>query len=91
MSGWVRKLITECYKIAHKDVAELQGTSTHAIRGMAASLAFKGGADLEDVLTACSWASHTTFTSFYLKDIALSENDKLSLGPLAVAQRVINN
>ena len=90
VSGWIRKLITECYQIAHKDVAELQGTSTHAIRGMAASLSFKWGADLEDVLEACSWASHTTFTEFYLKDISLSDNDKLSIGPLAVAQRVIN-
>ena len=41
------------------------------VHSMAASLAFKGGVSLDQILSACFWKSHdTTFTSFYLKDVA---------------------
>ena len=90
ISGWVRKLIQECYRCASSDVAELQGTSAHTIRGMAATLAFKGGVDLEDVLKACGWSNHSTFMDFYLKDLTMIQGELLKLGPLSVAQHVIN-
>jgi len=89
ISGWIRKLITYCYQNASEDTLQLAGTSTHAIRGMAASLAFRGGADLEEVLRACSWQSQTTFTDFYLKDVSVVQGDMSRLGPLAVAQHIV--
>jgi len=89
ISGWIRKLICYCYANASADTLELAGTSTHAIRGMAATLAFRGSADLEDVLSTCSWASQTTFTDFYLKDVSVVQGDLSRLGPLSVAQHVV--
>jgi len=89
ISGWMRKLICFCYQNASEDTLELAGTSAHAIRGMATSLAFRGGADLEEVLRACSWQSQTTFTDYYLKDVSVVQGELSRLGPLAVAQQVI--
>jgi len=56
---------------------------------MAASLAFRGGADLEEVLRDCSWQSQTTFTDYYLKDVSVVQGELSRLGPLAVAQQVV--
>ena len=89
LSGWIRKLLQFVYTSAGKDVADLANLSTHAIRGMAASLAFRGNMDMEDVLRACSWKSHNTFTSFYLKDLSEIQSDLFRLGPLVAAQRVV--
>jgi len=88
VSGWIRKLLTYIYKNAKDDTLRLAGTSTHAIRGMAATLAYRGGVDLEEVLRACSWSSQTTFTDFYLKDVSVVQDNLSALGPLAVAQSV---
>jgi len=64
ISGWMRKLITYVYSHASDETLTLAGTTTHAIRGMAASIAFRGGVDVEELLRACHWTSHTTFTDF---------------------------
>ncbi len=90
ISGWVRKLIIHCYRFADDQTASLSGTSTHAIRGLAASLAFRGTASLEDVLSACSWKSHNTFTSHYLKDVSGIMGGLHRLGPLVAAQSVVH-
>ena len=50
-----------------------------------ASLAFKGSVDMEDILSACSWEFHSTFTDFYLRDIALLTGLH-HLGPIIAAQ-----
>ena len=48
----------------------------HDLRSMSASLAFKGGVSLEQVLGSCYWKSHNTFTTFYLKDVAWQSTDQ---------------
>jgi len=90
ISGWIRKLICFCYQHASAETLELAGTSTHAIRGMAASLAFRGGADMDEILCACSWQSQTTFTEFYLKDVSVIQGELSRLGPLSVAQQILH-
>ena len=62
------------------------------IRSMVASLAFKGGVSLDQILGACFWKSHTTFTSFYLKDVAWKskEGSEYSLGSVVSAQHIVN-
>ena len=90
ISGWMRKLITYAYQHADEDTAKLLSTSTHAIRGMASSLAFKGSASLEEVLGACSWKSHSTFTSHYLKDMSGISEGRYSLGPIVAARTIVN-
>ena len=89
ISGWIRKLIFICYDTAHPFAAKMTGTSTHAIRGMAASMAYSGSVDIQDILNACSWKSHNTFTSHYLKDISIFQEGLLRVGPVVAAQRVV--
>ena len=89
ITGWIRKLIRFSYECVDDASARLLGTSVHAIRGLAATLAFKGSAPLEDVLQACSWKGHNTFTSFYLKDVSGLSNDVYSFGPLVVARHIV--
>ena len=45
---------------------------------------------LSDIMRAAQWRSYTTFTAFYLKDMALCEDDMLRLGLLVTAQQVTN-
>ena len=54
----------------------------HDVRAMAASLAFKGGIFLEQILSSCYWRFHNTFTNFYLKDICWENDGILKLGPI---------
>ena len=41
---------------------------------LAASEAFQLGVSLEQLLSACHWKSHITFTQFYLKDVAWADS-----------------
>ena len=81
-SGWIRKLIHFVYKTAEGQVLLLANARTHELRALAASLAFRGSVDLEDILSAWCWASHSTFTDFFLWDIALLSEGLHHLGPI---------
>jgi len=88
LSGWIKKLLQLVYLNADKDASRLYGRLTHEIRSLSSSFAFQGQVALEDIMSACSWKNHNTFTDFYLKDV-LCCNDMLKLGPLVAAQRVV--
>lgn len=90
ISGWIRKLIQFAYANADSHTAKLAGTTTHTIRGLAASLAFRGASSMEDILKACSWKSHNTFTHHYLKEVSGLMDGLHKLGPLVVAQKVVS-
>ena len=70
ISQWIKQTIHTCYQFS--DVTDQQVTQVraHDVKAMAASLAFKVGVSLEQVLSSCYWRSHNTFTNFYLKDIS---------------------
>ena len=40
------------------------------------------------ILSACHWKSHNTFTQFYLKDVAWADSELFHLGPVVAAQQV---
>ena len=51
---------------------------------------FKSGVALDDVMKACSWKAHETFTSFNLKEVSLSNTEgNISLGPVVATQQSI--
>ena len=63
----------------------------HDIRAFAASKAFYGGVSVDQIMQACHWKADNTFTNFYLKDLAWSDNDNnMYLGPVVVAQQVLD-
>ena len=86
LSGWVNKLIHHVYQTAEGELLPLANARTHEVHALVASLAFRGSMDMEDILSACSWASHLNFTDFYLGDITLLTESLHCLGPIVPAQ-----
>ena len=90
ISSWIKNLIKYVYRNPHDKVLELTGTRTHEIRGIAASLIFKGVPAVEDILSAGSWKNETTFIKHYLKDLSGLNSDTLKrLGPIVAAQKIV--
>ena len=43
------------------------------------------------IMQACHWKAHNTFTNFYLKDLTWSDNDNnMYVGPVVAAQQVLD-
>ena len=91
ISQWIKHTIHTCYQSSDMTDQQVTQVRAHDVRAMAASLAFKGGISLEQVLSSCYWRSHNTFTNFYLKDICWENDDIFKLGPIVSAQHIVNN
>jgi hypothetical protein len=88
ISHWIKKAITTAYSLATEEDCNLLQVKAHDVRGMAASWARLQNITLDDILAACTWKSHNTFTSFYLRDLAQLQGDMHRLGPVVAAQHV---
>ena len=86
ISSWLKQTILLAYEKSDSETQQLYQVRAH----MAASLTFKGGVSLSEILEACFWKSHNTFTNFYLKDLCWHNGQILKLGPIVSAQHVIN-
>ena len=81
ISQWIKQTIHTCYQFSDMTDQQVTRVRAHDVRAMAASLAFKGGISLEQVLSSCYWRSHNTFTNFYVKDICWENDNIFKLGP----------
>ena len=80
--------ICDCIKAAHAETPGLQ-VKAHEVRRMSASWAFFGGVhSLEDILAAGSWASHTTFSSFYLANVRLQPDGRRRMQPVVAGKQL---
>ena len=70
ISSWIKQTVLLCYQLSDQKPLTLHQVKAHDVRAFAASKAFQGGVSLEQILSACHWKSHNTFTQFYLKDVA---------------------
>ena len=91
ISSWIKQTVMLAYQGSDLETQSLSRVKAHDVRSMAASLAFKGGVSLDQILGACFWKSHTTFTNFYLKDVAWrsKESSEYSLGSVVSAQHIV--
>ena len=88
----ISSYIKQTIQFAYSDkVNRPKGVKAHQVRSAASSWAFTGGASLKQLMDACFWRSHTTFSSFYLKDHWTCETDKdmFSLGPIVAAGSIV--
>ena len=69
LSSWLKQTILLCYKQADQQALDLVQVEAHDIRAFAASKAFYGGVSVDQIMQACHWKAHNTFTKFYLKDL----------------------
>ena len=85
----MKQTILLCYKQADQQALDLVQVKAHDIWAFAASKVFYGGVSVDQIMQACHWKAHNTFTNFYLKDLTWSDND-MYLGPVVVAQQVLD-
>ena len=91
LSSWLKQTILLCYKQADQQAWDLVQVKAHDIRAFAASKAFYGGVSVDQIMQACHWKAHNTFTNFYLKDLTWSDTDNnMYLGPVVAAQQVLD-
>ena len=91
LSSWLKQTILLCYKQADQQALDLVQVKAHDIRAFAASKAFYGGVSVDQIMQACHWKVHNTFTNFYLKDLTWSDNDNnMYLGPVVAAQQLLD-
>ena len=88
VSSWIKQAIVLCYQMSDQQAQQLHQVRAHDVCAFAASKAFQGGVPLDQVLAACHWKSHNTFTQFYLKDLAWVDSDVYHLGPVVAAQQI---
>ena len=82
LSSWLKHTILLCYKQADQQALDLVEVKVHDIRAFAASKAFYGGVSVDQIMQACHWKAHNTFTNFYLKDLTWTDNNNnMYLGP----------
>ena len=90
LSSRLKQSILLCYKQADQQVLDLVQVKAHD-RSFAASKVFYGGVSVDQIMQACHWKAHNTFTNFYLKDLTWSDNDNnMYLGPVVAAQQVLD-
>ena len=88
ISSWIKQTVILCYELSDHQAHTLHQVKAHDVRAFAASKAFQSGVSLEQILSACHWKSHNTFTQFYLKDVAWADSELYHLGPVVSAQHI---
>ena len=88
ISSWIKQTVILCYQLSDEEAHSLHQVRAHDVRAFAASKAFQGGVSLDQILAACHWKAHNTFTQFYLKDLAWADSELYHLGPVVAAQQV---
>ena len=88
ISSWIKQTVILCYELSDHHAHTLHQVKAHDVRAFAASKAFQSGVSLDQILSACHWKSHNTFTQFYLKDVALADSELFHLGPVVAAQQI---
>ena len=87
LSSWLKQSILLCYKQADQQSLDVVQVKVHDIRAFVASKAFYSGVLVDQIMQACHWKAHNTFTNFYVKDLTWSDKDNIIyLGPVVVAQ-----
>ena len=88
ISSWIKQTVVLCYDLSDQESLTLHQVKAHDVRAFAASKAFQSGISLDQILAACHWKSHNTFTQFYLKDVAWADKELFHLGPVVAAQQI---
>jgi hypothetical protein len=89
VSAWITSVIRRAYMHQHRDLQTLHRITAHEVRAIATSWHFHHTMSLGNVMQAASWRTHSTFSSYYLRDVAMIENGMMKLGPIVAAQHAL--
>ena len=82
ISSMIKQTVILCYELSDQEALTLQQVKAHDVKAFAVSKAFQSEVSLDQILSACHWKSHNTFTQFYLKDVAWADSELFHLGPV---------
>ena len=86
VANWIKA----CVRFAYQERPGVRVTA-HEVRRMSASWAYHGGThSVEEILQAGTWASSTTFTSFYLADVRVQPDGRFRMHPVVARKQVLN-
>lgn len=89
ISSWISSVVRRAYAADNGAQHRLYSVSAHEVRALATSWRFSHNLALDSVMAAASWRSHSTFSSFYLRDVSLVADGVHALGPIVAAQSVV--
>ena len=88
ISSWIKQTVILCYELSDQEALTLHQVKARDVRAFTASKVFPGGIFFYQILSACHWKSHNTFTQYYLKDVAWADSELFHLGPVVAAQQI---
>ena len=86
ISSWIKQTVILYYELSDQEAHTLHQVKVHDIRAFAAFKTFQSGVSLQQILSACHWKSHNTFTHIYLKDVVWADSELYHLGLVVAAQ-----
>ena len=89
ISSWIQKMIKYAYSDLNPEEEALGQVRAHDLRAMASSWNLHHSIPVGDILRQAQWRCHNTFTSFYLRDMTMQEDDILRLGPICTGGQVV--
>ena len=89
ISSWIQQTIIYAYNDVNTEEEALGQVRAHDLRQVAASWNAHHSIPIADILRAAQWRCHNTFTSFYLQDMTMHEDDILRLGPICTGGQVV--
>ncbi len=90
ISGWAVQLIKDSYTNATESDLRLSSVNAHEVRAIATSLAFQATHSLDHVMATAKWANHSTFTSYYLRDVSGIQGRIHTIGPCVVVSHMMH-
>merc|ERR1712121_47109 len=81
ISSWIVRAIQTAYVAADKapEYSQLLHVRAHEVRALASSWDALKQVSFSDIMAACRWRSHSTFSDYYLRDISCIEGELLAL------------
>ena len=87
ISRWIVETVKEAYTQADR---QYDRVTAHEVRALSASWAYNCQVALPDILSAAFWRSSGVFQNSYLRDMACVAEGMSTLGPVVVAQHVVD-
>ena len=89
ISFFLRDIIKKAHCWISEDMYSSLKVRAHDIRGVATSVRFQKNMSIADIIQSATWRCASTFSNFYLKDVAIVYDDILALGPVIAADQIV--
>ena len=87
ISRWIVETVKEAYTQADR---QYDRVTAHEVRALSAAWAYNCQVALPDILSVAFWRSSGVFRNSYLRDMACIAEGMSTLGPVVVAQHVVD-